>query len=134
MNTHPSELPSNRSFGLFFVLVCAIAAAYFYNHGNTMLGNTFLAASSIFLATTALRDNLLLPLNRLWMTFGHLLGKIVSPLLLGIIFFGLFTPIAIVMRICGRDELRIRLSNKSSYWIPRSRKVEPGSLENQSLA
>ena len=125
------ELPSNRKFGFFFTLVFAIAAAYFYYASNPGWAYTFAGASSIFLLITLIKSDALLPLNKLWMRFGFLLGMIISPLVLGLIFFGLFTPIATVMRYSGRDELRLKLSNKSSHWISRSEPIKSDSFKNQ---
>ena len=126
------ELPSNRKFGLFFSFVFAVAAAYFYNSENMTWAYVFIVASTIFLIITFIRDEFLLPLNKIWMWFGVLLGMIVSPLLLAVIFFGLFMPIAIFMRLYGRDELRIKLSNKVSHWIPRGEEtIKTDSFKNQ---
>ena len=125
------ELPSNKKFGFFFTLIFAAASAYFYNSENMTLSFVFVAVSFIFLVITMMRAALLLPLNKLWMQFGFLLGRIISPLVLGIIFFGLFTPIATLMRLIGRDELRLKLSNKSSHWISRSEPIKSDSFKNQ---
>ena len=125
------ELPSNRKFGFFFTFVFAVAAAYFYNSGNLTWTFAFVAASSIFLLIIFIKSDALLPLNKLWMRFGLLLGMIISPVVLGLIFFGLFTPIATVMRISGRDELRIKFSKKSSYWIVRSEPIKSESFKQQ---
>ncbi len=68
---------------------------------------------------TIINADVLFPLNKLWIKFGILLGIIVNPIIMGIIFFGIFTPIAILMRLSGRDELRLRLKKKKTYWINR---------------
>ena len=125
------ELPSNKKFGFFFTFIFAAAAAYFYNSENMTWSLVFVAVSFKFLVITMIRDALLLPLNKLWMRFGFLLGMIISPLVLGLIFFGLFTPIATLMRYSGRDELRLKLSNKSSHWISRSEPIKSDSFKNQ---
>ena len=65
------------------------------------------------------------------MRFGHLIGMIVSPIVLGVIFFGLFTPIAMLMRLSGRDELRLKLSHKVSHWIIRSEPIKAESFKHQ---
>jgi hypothetical protein len=65
------------------------------------------------------------------MRFGLLLGKLMNPIVLGIIFFGLFTPISILMRLCGRDELRLKLTHKSSHWITRSDHASSESFKRQ---
>ena len=72
-----------------------------------------------FFLVTLIKSDALLPLNKLWMRFGVLLGIIVSPIVLGIIFFGMFTPIAILIRFSGRDELHLKFTQKGSHWIPR---------------
>ena len=125
------ELPSNKKFGFFFTLIFAAASAYFYNSENMTWSFVFVTASFVFLVITVVRDVLLLPLNKLWMRFGFLLGIIISPLVLGVIFFGLFTPIATLMRLGGRDELRLKLSNRSSHWISRSEPIKSESFKNQ---
>ena len=113
------ELPSNRKFGFFFTLVFSVAAAYSYYSTNLNWAYVLIAAASLFLLVTLTKSDALLPINKLWMRFGLLLGMIVSPIVLGLIFFGLFTPIAMLMRLSGRDELRLKFSQKGSHWISR---------------
>jgi len=125
------ELPSNRKFGLFFTFVFAVAAAYFYYSANVSWAYLFIAAASIFLLITLIRSDALLPLNKLWMRFGFLLGMIVSPIVLGIIFFGLFTPLAMLMRLGRRDELRLKFRQKASHWITRGEPIKSGSFKHQ---
>ena len=125
------ELPSNQKFGLFFTFVFLVAAAYFYFSTNVVWAYAFIIASSIILFITLTKAELLLPLNKLWMRFGFLLGMIVSPIILGLIFFGLFTPIAMLMRISGRDELRLKLTEKASHWISRGEPIKSESFKQQ---
>ncbi len=125
------ELPSNRKFGIFFTFVFALAAAYFYNSDIMTWAYLFSATSLIFLVITLVKDELLLPLNKLWMRFGLLLGIIVSPIVLGVIFFGLFTPIATLMRLSGRDELKLKFARKASHWTSRSEPIKSDSFKNQ---
>ena len=125
------ELPSNRKFGFFFTFVFAAAATYFFYSANVNWTYVFIAAALIFLLITLIKSDALLPLNRLWMCFGLLLGMIVSPIILGIIFFGLFTPIAMLMRLSGRDELRLKFSQKGSHWISRGETVNSESFKHQ---
>ena len=101
------ELPSNRKFGSFFVLIFAAAAFYFYNATATLWACSFTVVSLVFLVITVVKADMLLELNKLWMRFGLLLGMIISPIVLGLIFFGIFTPIAFFMRLSSRDELRL---------------------------
>ena len=125
------ELPSNRKFGFFFTFVFTVTAAYLLSSTNMIGAYIFAIASLIFLVVTVAKADILLPLNKLWMRFGLLLGMIVSPIVLGIIFFGLFTPIAILMRVSGRDELKLKFNKKSSYWITRSEPINSSSFKNQ---
>ena len=131
MNFSEIELPSNRKFGLFFSLVFTLAAAYLYFTENIVWTYAFVAASLIFLLITLVKSDALLPINKAWMRFGFLLGMIVSPIVLGIIFFGLFTPIATLMCLRGRDELRLKFTRKASHWIIRSEAIKPDSFKNQ---
>jgi hypothetical protein len=125
------ELPSNRKFGFFFTFVFAVAAAYFHYSANVSWAYAFIATALIFLLVTLIKSDALLSLNKLWMRFGLLLGMIVSPIVLGIIFFGLFTPIAMLMRVSGRDELRLKFTQKASHWISRGEPIKPASFKHQ---
>ena len=125
------ELPSNRKFGFFFSAVFLVIYIYFYIEGADTTTYIFASLSVLFFFVTLIKADLLLPLNKLWMRFGFLIGMIVSPIVLGIIFFGLFTPIAICIRLAGRDELRLRLSTKASHWIKRDASIESDSFKYQ---
>ena len=125
------ELPSNKKFGFFFTLVFALVAGYFYINGSLPWVYLFVAAAIIFFVVTIFKANTLRPLNKLWMRFGLLLGMIVSPIVLGVMFFGLFTPIAFLMRLSGRDELRLKFKNRASHWISRSEPIHAESFKNQ---
>ena len=125
------ELPSNRKFGFFFTLIFAVAATYFYFTASIVWTYSFFGASLIFLLVTIIKSDALLPLNKLWMQFGFLLGMIVSPIVLGIIFFGLFTPIAMLMRLSGRDELRLKFTRKASHWIARGEPIKSETFKHQ---
>ena len=131
MNIDELDLPSNRKFGFFFAFIFTIAAAYFYYSANQIWVYVFVAIASIFLLITLTKSDILLPLNKLWMRFGLLLGRLISPIVLGIIFFGLFTPIAMLMRINGRDELRLKFLRKSSHWISRNEPIKSESFKHQ---
>ena len=95
------ELPSNRKFGLFFTFVFLVAAAYFYYSDNVTWAYSFILGALVFLLVALIKSDALLPLNKLWMRFGLLLSMIVSPIVLGVIFFGLFTPYALIIKIFG---------------------------------
>lgn len=125
------EYPSNKKFGFFFAAVFIIIAAYFYINKSINLTYIFVSIAVFFCLAAILKDEILLPLNKLWMRFGLLLGIIISPIVLGLIFFGLFTPIAIVMRLFGRDELRLKFKEKTSHWINRSDSIHAESFKRQ---
>ena len=85
----------------------------------------------MLLFVTIVKADVLLPLNKLWFRFGLLLSTIVSPIVLGVIFFGIFTPIAVLMRMSGRDELRLKFNNKASHWISRSPPIQSDTFKHQ---
>tara|TARA_Y100000590_G_scaffold86002_1_gene96279 strand:+ start:1787 stop:2188 length:402 start_codon:yes stop_codon:yes gene_type:complete len=113
------ELPSNKRFGLFFTAVFLLLSAYLFWVQYTNLGTIFCIIGIVFGLVTLIKPNLLLPLNKMWMRFGLLLGMIISPIVLGVLFFGMFTPMAIAMRLMGRDELRLKKQNIDSFWKKR---------------
>ena len=76
----------------------------------------------LFFLLGTINSNLLTPLNKLWFKFGIFLGKIVSPIVMMIIFFGIVTPIGLVMRLLNKDILNLKFNNSSSYWIKRINK------------
>ena len=113
------ELPSNRKLGLFFSAFSFFFSIYFYLHDNMPMVYIMSSACILLFAISFIKPDLLLPLNKLWMRFGLLIGMIVSPIILGIIFFGLFMPISLIMKLIGRDELHLNFNKKSTYWIER---------------
>jgi len=130
-NLNEVQLPSNKKFGYFFTFLFALVGVYFYYFENIYWANVFFAISSIFLLVTLTKSKALLPLNKLWMRFGLILGVIVSPIILGIIFFVLFTPIATLMRFFGRDELKLKFNLKHSHWISRGEPIISESFKDQ---
>ncbi|MDA7544532.1 SxtJ family membrane protein [Alphaproteobacteria bacterium] len=125
------ELPSNKKFGYFFTLVFVLLAVYFFTKELILLTYIMSLTSAIFLVFSITKAELLLPLNKLWMRFGLLLAMIVSPIVLSTIFFGLFTPIALVMRLSRRDELRLKFYKKQSHWIVRREPIKSESFKHQ---
>ena len=125
------KLPSNRKFGLFFTFIFAVSGLYFYYSANVTWAYAFAIIALIFLLITLIKSDALLPLNKLWIRFGLFLGIIISPIVLGLIFFGMFTPIAMLMRLSGRDELRLKYRQKASHWIIRNEPVKSESFKNQ---
>ena len=115
------KLPSNRKFGFFFTTVSALLGAYFLKEESNWIAYGMFAITLLFLLATLIKSDVLLPLNKLWMQLGLLLGMIVSPIVLGIIFFGLFTPMSLLMKLFRRDELRLKLvADRNSHWKKRN--------------
>lgn len=113
------ELPSNRSFGWTFTGIFVIAGAYGLWRGGAAL-SWLLALAAVTALVTLAREAWLTPLNRGWMRFGELLGRVVSPVVLGVIFFAVFTPVAVVMRLFGRDAMCRRFQPAApTYWVKR---------------
>ena len=125
------ELPSNRKFGYFFAFIFGVVAVSLFAIGSLNWGYTFSVLSVLFVLITVAKADLLLPLNKLWIHLGLLLGMIIGPIVLGIIFFGLFTPIAFMMRLFGRVELCLKIHKDSSYWSPRRTDIDSESFKNQ---
>jgi hypothetical protein len=113
------DLPSNKKFGYFFSIIFLLIAVYFYIKEINNLSNIFSFLGIIFFIISLIKSEILLPLNKLWMNIGYLLGNFVNPIVLGIIFFLMFVPIAISMRIFRRDELSLKFKDKISYWKKR---------------
>lgn len=127
------RLPSERSFGFLFTAVFAGLGVYgFYKGWNQSGSIAWLVVSGVVCLITVFAPRQLVPFNKVWFQLGQLLGKFVSPIVLGIIFFGLLTPIALITRFFGRDELRVKRQPVASYWVDR---VPPGpapdSFKNQ---
>ena len=113
------KISSNRSFGIvFFVVFLIIALFPLINDGNIRLWS--LIVSLAFLALGLLNSKFLSPLNKIWFKFGLFLGKIISPIVMGLIFFIVVTPIGILMRILKKDLLNLKMNNNKSYWIEKS--------------
>ena len=125
------ELPSNKKFGYFFTLIFLIITGYFFLNKSLNLSYVFATISITLFFITIIKADLLLYPNKLWIKFGLLLGMIISPIVLGILFFVLFTPTAILMKLYGRDELRIKFKKNTSYWILRETQINSDSFSNQ---
>tara|TARA_Y100000741_G_scaffold291183_1_gene231337 strand:- start:85 stop:468 length:384 start_codon:yes stop_codon:yes gene_type:complete len=110
---------SNRSFGIVFFVVFLLIALYPLIKGSD-IRIWSLIISFIFFALGLINSNLLTPLNKQWFKFGLFLGKIISPLIMGIIFFIVVTPIGIIMRLLKKDLLNLKYDKKESYWIEKT--------------
>ncbi len=122
------KIGSNRSFGIVFFVVFLIISLYPLTHG-VEIRLWSLIISLIFLTLGLLNSKILSPLNKIWFVFGISLGKIVSPLIMGIIFFLVVTPIGLMMRSFGKDVLNLKYSKNKSYWI--EKKGPKSKMKNQ---
>jgi len=122
------KISSNRSFGIVFFIVFLVIALYPLAHSEEIKVWSVII-SLIFLVLSLFNSKILNPLNKLWFKFGIFLGKIISPLVMSIIFFLVVTPIGLLMRLLNKDLLNLKFNNSSSYWIE---KTEPKSkMKNQ---
>jgi hypothetical protein len=122
------KISSNRSFGIVFFLVFILISFYpLINNESIRFWSLIIAF--IFLVLGVLNARILSPLNKLWSKFGILLGRIVSPIVMGVIFFFVVTPTAFLMKLLKKDLLNLKYNHKKSYWIE---KTEPKSkMKNQ---
>ena len=122
------KISSNRSFGILFSILFAIIAFWPIINGNP-LRLWSIPISIIFLVLGLLNSKLLNPLNIVWVKFGELLGIIIAPIVMAIIYFIIVTPIGLFMRLIGKDLLNLKFSKANTYWIKREKKV--GSMKKQ---
>lgn len=120
---------SNRSFGiLFFILFLVLSLWPLKN--NESLNIYLLVISLVFFILGIKNSKLLSPLNKLWIKFGEILGAIIAPIVMALVYFIFLTPISLLVRIFGKDLLEIKLNkNKETYWIDRKKKF--GSMHKQ---
>ena len=110
------KISSNRSFGIVFFIVFILIALYPLLNGQE-IRLWALIISAVFLILGLLKSKLLTPLKKLWFRFGIFLGKIISPIIMGFIFFLVVTPIGLIMRLLGKDVLNLKYNKERSYWI-----------------
>jgi|TARA_Y100001970_G_scaffold287033_1_gene410688 hypothetical protein len=119
---------SNKSFGLVFFTVFLLISIYpVLKNGDVRLWS--LIISLIFLILGLLNSKILNPLNSIWFKFGLILGKVISPVIMGIIFFFVVTPTSFIMRILGRDLLNLKFNKNKSYWM--EKKGLKSKMKNQ---
>ena len=122
------KIGSNRSFGIVFFVVFLIIAFYpLINDENIRYWSLFI--SLVFLILGLFNSNILTPLNKIWFKFGILLGKVISPIIMGTIFFFVVTPIGLLMKIFKKDLLNLKFNNNKSYWI--EKKDAKSKVKNQ---
>ena len=122
------KINSNRSFGVVFFAVFLIISLYPLIHSED-LRIWSLIISFVFLILGLTNSIIITPFNLLWFKFGVLLGKFTSPIILGLVFFLVITPIGIIMRLLNKDLLNLKKNNHSSYWIKKS--TQKTNMKNQ---
>ena len=114
---------SNKSFGILFFVVFLIISLWPLKNGNN-LNFYFLITSGIFLILGAYNSNLLTPLNKGWIKFGEILGLIIAPIVMGLVYFVILTPVSLIVRLFGKDLIGLKfLKENESYWIKRKKNL-----------
>ena len=120
MKNSYTKISTNKSFGIVFFLFFLIVTIFpLFKDGNIRIWSLILAI--IFLILGMLDSKFLTPLNKIWFKFGILLGSIVSPIVMGVVFFAIVTPTSLIMRVLGKNLLNLKKNNKKTYWIERSK-------------
>lgn len=122
------EIGSNRSFGIVFFLVFLVIGVFPIKSGGS-INYLLVCISIIFLFLGIVNSKLLTPLNKIWFKFGIILGHVLSPVIMGLIFFMVVTPTAFVLKVFRKDVLNLKNNNKKTYWIIKSE--VSSSLRNQ---
>ena len=128
MNTKDIKIGSNKSFGIVFAVVFGLIAFWPLIKGND-IRLWSLIISIIFLVLGLVNSKILTPLNKLWFKFGIFLGNFIAPIVMGIIFFLVVTPTGIIMKLLGKDLIKLKKNNEKSYWI--EKKNIKSSMKNQ---
>ena len=114
---------SNRSFGILFFIVFLILSLWPLKNGNN-LNLYFLITSGIFLILGSINSKLLTPLNKTWIKFGEILGLIIAPIVMALVYFVILTPVSLIVRLFGKDLLGLKfLKENKTYWIKRKKNL-----------
>ena len=120
---------SNKSFGLLFFVVFLILGLWPLINGES-LNFYFITASVVFLILGLLNSKFLSPLNKSWIKLGEILGVIIAPIVMALVYFVILTPVSIIVRVFGKDLLGLKfLKEKDTYWIKRKKIL--GSMKKQ---
>jgi hypothetical protein len=116
-------LPSNRKFGIVMGFVAISFGGFVVFHQLQLIGYVLLLVGFLLILGALKNSEWLSPLNRAWMKFGEFLGKVVSPILLSLIFFSIFVPVSLFFKLIGRDELKLRRVPSTSYWVEKKKRA-----------
>ena len=128
MKNQKIKIGSNKSFGIVFSIVFLVIAFWPMLNGNE-INYWSLAISIVFLILGLINSKILTPLNTIWCKIGILLGNVVGPIVMGIIFFLIATPTSIIMKLLGKDILKLKKNNNKSYWIEKNN--QKSKMKNQ---
>ena len=128
MKNNEIKISSNKSFGIVFAIVFFLIALWpIIKSDDIRIWS--LIVSIIFLILGIMNSSILTPLNKIWFRFGIFLGNLIAPVVMGIIFFFVVTPIGLIMRLFGRDLIKLKKNNENSYWI--EKKDTESSMKKQ---
>jgi hypothetical protein len=119
---------NNKSFGILFFIVFLIIGLWPLINLNP-IRIWSLIISLIFLMLAFFKPEFLKPLNGIWMKFGELLGRVIAPIVMFVIFFLVVTPLSFLVRLLGKDLLKIKFNNSKSYWL--QKKNDSSSMKKQ---
>ena len=119
---------SNRSFGILFFVVF-LGFGLWPLTKNQPVNLILISIAVIFLILGIFNSKILSPFNNLWVKFGELLGRIIAPIVMALVYFFILTPISLLVRVFGKDLLGLKFSKKNSYWI--NRKKDLGKMDKQ---
>ena len=113
---------NNKSFGILFFIIFLLIALW------PLLNSEFirmwaLGIASIFLVLGLINSKILTPVKKSWIKLGEILGKIIAPIVMGLIYFIIITPIGLLMRLVGKDVLNLKFNKNDSYWIKRAKNI-----------
>ena len=131
MKNNDIKLPSNQKFGVVFTVFFILLGSYFLYNDSLYLGIFLTCVSLIFAILTYFFQSFLSPLNFAWFKFGILLGKLVNPIVMGVLFYLLISPVAVISKLFGRDELKIKKTETNTFWINKKIEKDLKSFKNQ---
>ncbi len=121
-------MSSNKSFGILFSIVFLILGLWPLK--NSQDPNYYIIIIAlVFLLLGVINSKILTPLNKAWVKFGEILGRIVAPIVMALVYFVILTPISLIMRILGKDLLELKKTNNDTYWIKREKNI--GTMDKQ---
>ena len=120
-----------KRFGYLISAILLVASVFIFIKESSSIAYILIFLFLLNLIISLFFPVVIKPLYILWIKIGFIIGKVVNPLVLGVIFFCIITPTAIIIRLMGRDELRLSMSQKKTYWIKRKEDLEPTSFNNQ---